>query len=1137
MKMPVFVPNVLCRSFITVGALAVAISAQAGLQIPYALDADTLHLWHLDDANGLYAVDAVSNNPITLTNLGMPNPGIGPYTNTSLGNASAPGLGTCDTSTTKQHLLYGGLFPDVTQFRNPTSGAFTFEALLNLNSSFATAVMDIVAGDQPSSSVSMRGWLWRIYNGTLQWNLLGGTTDNFRTNLPTTGPDAVALNTWYHVAITYTGNTPTNGDTPNLITFYWTLLDPSRTHAEPFAQFTAAFPLDGLGTSQPALGIGGSARNITSNPGNNEGVIGSIDEVRISQVARASNEMAFVSGGVYPPSITQSPPSNNLAAYGWPLSLNALVSGSQPISFAWFQNGTNLPAQTTNTLYIPSATFANAGAYIMIASNAYGSATSTVAQVSIGAAASELFGTGFDTNNQLLDGDLVDPHYTLIRSADSYYLGPTATTHIPFGNYSPATGLSTWIGDAPSPGGASYTSPAGTYIYRTTFLLDQVDPATVTLNAVVWCNGTISSIRLNGQNTGMTLAPPGALYLCSFIYGPSNVQTVVNGTTTYQGPRLTTAGFVPGLNTLDVVETITAGASSIRVQQPFALGQALAPVEPRIVAQPTNQIVRDANLTGTGSRAEFSVVALGSPPLSYQWWADGAALSGATNRVLEFYDPTTGGQGTRYSVVVANDSGSVTSQVAVLTIVPTNQPPRAPVLNAVAFTSGATIWLSELVVLHDSDPDADLIAFYYADGMSTNGGFVSQIGTALVYAPVADYSGPDEFSYTIADSLGATTVGYVDVQNYLSPLSQTNPPGVAVSFNIGVTNLAAGYAAQWQFNGVNLVGATNSQLLIPDSQVTNSGNYVCVVTDPNGVAWPSGAATLLVQAYAPYPLLTDSAMSSSDQSGYSAAYVVDGSLSTYWVSYGLNPGEGPTVSNPQWLEFTFPRVVALSEILVYPRPNYGPSAVQLIVNGTSVPFTDGTSVYQGAMANSATPLDVVLAHPLYVTNAELYITSAYDPSNPGNSRNVQVEELVFKERSLPGTFGDWELGAFTSAQVSDPALAGPAADPDGDGVPNLQEFAVGGNALLADPTNAAMAAVMLPGDQVAVQYQVRNQLGDVSLQFEASPDLANWTNVTPVAINEVRNLGTVSINQAVFPQQPPMHYYRLRYGLSTGWGY
>src|ERR1017187_581821 len=118
--------------------------------------------------------------------------------------------------------------------------------------------------------------------------------------LPTTGFDAAISNTWYHAAVTYTGQNPTNGDPANIITFYWTLLDANRTVADKLGQFTATRPLSGApqGISAPTLGIAVSGRPAANNPGNNEGLLGSIDEVRISNVALKSNQMAFVVGGI-----------------------------------------------------------------------------------------------------------------------------------------------------------------------------------------------------------------------------------------------------------------------------------------------------------------------------------------------------------------------------------------------------------------------------------------------------------------------------------------------------------------------------------------------------------------------------------------------------------------------------------------------------------------------------------------------------------------------------------------------------------------------------------------------------------------------------------------------------------------------
>jgi len=1030
-------------------------------------------------------------------------------------------------------VLYGGTFPDTSQFCNPTTGAFTFEALINVNTPFSTMDGEIVCGDN-GGGITTRGWQWRIYHGQVEWDLLAGSTDNdFKANLPTTGPDAIANNAWYQIAITYTGYAPTNTDTANLITMYWTLVDGARTNADVIGQFTATRPLSGSseGTSQPSIAIGGNHRS------NAEGIIGSIDEVRISDVARAANAMAFTNNGqAFPVTFLQEPPATLLAPYNGVLNINCTVSASQP-TYTWIQyttNSTNVVAnQKASTLSLSNITFATGGSYVLVVSNSINVVTSTVAQVTIGAAPTGLYSTGLDTNGNLSPGDVPDPHYTLIESQDSSFLGPNAmifewNNPLEFapgsGSYSPSNGLSMWIGDQGNSGGIYLNSVPGNYTYRTTILLDQVNPATMTLTIpALSCNGTITNILLNGKSTGITVAPGAPLY--------------------FSAPISITNGFVPGLNTIDFVETTTGGGSAIRVDQPSAIGQALPPGIPTIVAQPTNQTVRDANQTGSGSVAQFSVVATGRPPLSYQWFADGNKLSGDTNRILDFYNPSQGAQGTNYSVVISNASGAITSGVVVLKIVSTNQPPVTPTLNLVSFAGqGATIEISDLLLLVDSDPDGDPLSFNYADGGSTNGGSVQQVNEGLVYTPASGYVGSDQFTYTVSDSSGASTVGDINLQNLLSPVPspQIIIPGLTVSYSVGVTNPPFGYTFQWQLNGVSISGATNGLLVITNAQAANSGNYVLVVTDPSGVLWPSPPAKLVVEGYPPYQAPISYIIDSSEQSSFPAANAVDGDTTTFWVSYGTAAGQQPTAASPEWLFVTFPRPIALSEFLVTPRVGYGPNAVQMIVNSTLIPGTplngtetngiptNGTSVYSGSMANSATPLDVVLAKPVTVTNAELLVTTTY------SAFNVQVAELSFNERSMPGTFGDWELRQFTAAQLNNPVMTSPFADPDGDGVVNLQEFAVGGNPLVKDATNAAMHAIVLPGNQVGITFQVTNNLGDISLQYQSSPDLVHWTNVTPTSVSVVTNRGTISIDEAVFPMQSPLlYYYRLNYGLTN----
>jgi hypothetical protein len=64
-------------------------------------------------------------------------------------------------------------------------------------------------------------------------------------------------------------------------------------------------------------------------------------------------------------------------------------------------------------------------------------------------------------------------------------------------------------------------------------------------------------------------------------------------------------------------------------------------------------------------------------------------------------------------------------------------------------------------------------------------------------------------------------------------------------------------------------------------------------------------------------------------------------------------------------------------------------------------------------------------------------------------------EVTFFERAQPGTFADWQLQHFTDAELNDSSVGSSHADPDGDGLPNLLEFAQGGDPLMADATNAS----------------------------------------------------------------------------------
>jgi len=103
---------------------------------------------------------------------------------------------------------------------------------------------------------------------------------------------------------------------------------------------------------------------------------------------------------------------------------------------------------------------------------------------------------------------------------------------------------------------------------------------------------------------------------------------------------------VPG-GLVSVVAIAAGGLHTVALVGP-------APAAPAIVTQPVSRTVT------AGQNASFSVVAIGIPPLSYQWRREGTNINGATNAVYTLTGVQTNQAGS-YTVVVSNAASSITS--------------------------------------------------------------------------------------------------------------------------------------------------------------------------------------------------------------------------------------------------------------------------------------------------------------------------------------------------------------------------------------------------------------------------------------------------------------------------------------------
>ena len=98
------------------------------------------------------------------------------------------------------------------------------------------------------------------------------------------------------------------------------------------------------------------------------------------------------------------------------------------------------------------------------------------------------------------------------------------------------------------------------------------------------------------------------------------------------------------------------------------------------------------------------------------------------------------------------------------------------------------------------------------------------------------------------------------------------------------------------------------------------------------------------------------------------------------------------------------------------------------------------------------------------------------------------------------SYADWRASSFAEAEQADDAISGLTADPDGDGLANIAEYALMTNPQLA---NAAILSV----SSQELTYRQRRHLTEVSVAIQHSTDLITWTNVPEAAITRIANGG------------------------------
>ncbi len=165
------------------------------------------------------------------------------------------------------------------------------------------------------------------------------------------------------------------------------------------------------------------------------------------------------------------------------------------------------------------------------------------------------------------------------------------------------------------------------------------------------------------------------------------------------------------------------------------------------ITQPPASLTR-----AEGSSAEFTVLAAGTAPLSYQWQRNGVDISGATTAQFTLTNVTQADHGAEFRVVISNSAGSVTSASATLSVTTPAPALIAPVITqqpqSLSRVAGSAAQFNVV-----ADGSAPFTYQWLRNGVNLNGQTAAQL--TLPSVTLADDGA--QFSVVVSNGAGQVT--------------------------------------------------------------------------------------------------------------------------------------------------------------------------------------------------------------------------------------------------------------------------------------------------------------------------------------------------------------------------------------------
>ncbi len=340
-----------------------------------------------------------------------------------------------------------------------------------------------------------------------------------------------------------------------------------------------------------------------------------------------------------------------------------------------------------------------------------------------------------------------------------------------------------------------------------------------------------------------------------------------------------------------------------------------------------------------------------------------------------------------------------------------------------------------------------------------------------------------------SDTLGVYNASPPPLTITTQPSSRGALLGQSTSFSVIVGGLPP-LSYQWRKNGVIIPNSNNAVYTLSNLTSNDAGTYDVIVSDFNG-SITSDPATLTVSTASATVTLGDltatydgtphPATATTDPSGLTVNLAYDGSASA-----PTEAGDYTVVGTIDDVSYTG----SATDTLAIAKASQTITFASLADRGfTNDPIT------LSATASSGLPVSfAVQSGPATLSGNALTMTGTgtitLRASQSGNT-NYFAAVSINRSFVITASAESWLSTHFTEAELDDEAISGALADPDGDGLTNLLEYALG-----LDPRNTdttGLPEMSTTETDWVYTYTRPTDREDITYEVVISTDLSGWS--------------------------------------------